>query len=495
MMCTGDGQAPDSVAEALRAARASLDYLIPAAADLPAVTCGEALTGLAEIQAKFTAAHAALLRRFDALDGHDSAGYGTSAAWLAAMGRMSAKDARAAVRQMRTLGRHQPLDEALGSGEISASWADQILEWIRHLPAQLRDDTEAILGIEKILVRAAASGASLDDLMAILARALVQWQAEHPDPDEDDGFDDRFVSAGSTFGGAGVLRGNLTPECAAAVRAVLESLGKKGGQEDTRTEGQRFHDALQLGCELLIRAKMVPDRAGADTQVIAHIPLSQLRDMPGASGLEDAFIRSKLGEDGYLTGKDAQAAACDAATVPVVTGQVDITVVDKMIDLALSAVDKPAKARQMSPEAWRALRYAMAKLAVDLVSGPAGLAAYLRTQLLEAPWNTPSLPLDIGWSDSIPWYIRKAVLLRDRKCAWPRCNRAAAWCDVHHTRHKKDGGETSVDKCVLVCQFHHDVCIHRRGWELVLNPDGTTSAYGPDGQVIHSHSPPTARAG
>jgi hypothetical protein len=217
--------------------------------------------------------------------------------------------------------------------------------------------------------------------------------------------------------------------------------------------------------------------------------------MPGASGLEDAFIRSKLGEDGYLTGKDAQAAACDAATVPVVTGQVDITVVDKMIDLALSAVDKPAKARQMSPEAWRALRYAMAKLAVDLVSGPAGLAAYLRTQLLEAPWNTPSLPLDIGWSDSIPWYIRKAVLLRDRKCAWPRCNRAAAWCDVHHTRHKKDGGETSVDKCVLVCQFHHDVCIHRRGWELVLNPDGTTSAYGPDGQVIHSHSPPTARAG
>ena len=27
-------------------------------------------------------------------------------------------------------------------------------------------------------------------------------------------------------------------------------------------------------CELLLRAKLVPDRAGADTQVIAHIPLS-----------------------------------------------------------------------------------------------------------------------------------------------------------------------------------------------------------------------------
>ena len=80
------------------------------------------------------------------------------------------------------------------------------------------------------------------------------------------------MQAGTTFGGAGVIRGNLTPECAAAVQAVLEALGKKAGQEDTRTEGQRFHDALQQGCELLIGAKMVPDRAGADTHVAVHIP-------------------------------------------------------------------------------------------------------------------------------------------------------------------------------------------------------------------------------
>jgi hypothetical protein len=38
----------------------------------------------------------------------------------------------------------------------------------------------------------------------------------------------------------------------------------------------------------------------------------------------------------------------------------------------------------------------MARLAVDLVSGPAGVAAVLRTGLLDKPYNTPSLPLDIG---------------------------------------------------------------------------------------------------
>ena len=45
--------------------------------------------------------------------------------------------------------------------------------------------------------------------------------------------------------------------------------------------------------------------------------------MPGAADLEDAWIRARLGEDGYMAGKDAEAAACDAQTVPVVTGTVD----------------------------------------------------------------------------------------------------------------------------------------------------------------------------
>ena len=143
----------------------------------------------------------------------------------------------------------------------------------------------------------------------------------------------------------------------------------------------------------------------------------------------------------------------------------------------------------------QALRYAIARLAIDFVSGPAGLAGWLRTTLLAPPYNTPSLPLDIGYSDSIPASIRRAVQLRDRGCAWPRCGRPAAWCDVHHLQHKKDGGKTAVTDCVLLCQFHHDICIHRRGWRLILHPDGTTTAYGPDGQVLHSHSPPTLQAG
>jgi hypothetical protein len=103
-MCTGGDQAPGSIAEALRMTRAGLDYLnSPAGAELAGSAAGGVLTSLGELQAKVTAAHAAFLRRFDAADAHDSDGYGTSAAWLAAMTKLAAKDARAAVWRMRRL--------------------------------------------------------------------------------------------------------------------------------------------------------------------------------------------------------------------------------------------------------------------------------------------------------------------------------------------------------------------------------------------------------
>ena len=557
-MCTADGRVFGSVAEALRLANATMDYLNgPEAADLDAAACGTVLRSLGEMQAKFTAAHALVLARFDAADAHDSDGYGTSVSWLDAMANMTRPDAKAEVRQMRLLRDHPALAAALASADISKSWALAIAGWTKKLPAELRAETI------KILVQAARAGASRDDLRTIAGVALERWRASRPDADED-GFDDRYVQVGTTFGGAGIIRGNLTPECAAAVQAVLEALGKKAGAEDTRTEGQRFHDALQQGCELLIGAKMVPDRAGADTHVAVHIPFPRLRQRPGAPEAEEVWLRGTAGEPGYLTGKDAEAAACDAVNVPMVTGHADMRVVDKIIALALAAAGltldgadpDPAgddagdhedagpddsglddsdyddagpdhggddqgggprawgvaggasgargaraasrargRARErFTPDAAQALRYAIARLAIDFVSGPAGLAAWLRTTLLAPPYNTPSLPLDIGYSDSIPASIRRAVLLRDRGCAWPRCGRPAAWCDVHHLQHKKDGGKTAVSDCVLLCQFHHDICIHRRGWRLVLHPDGTTTAYGPDGQVLHSHSPPTTRA-
>ncbi len=109
-MCTAeavraDGGAFNGPADAVRVACAALDYLSAAAGELSGTARGDLLIALGEAQAKLTAAHAAVLRPFDAASDHDADGYGSSSAWLAAKAGMSKKGARAAVAQMRQLDR------------------------------------------------------------------------------------------------------------------------------------------------------------------------------------------------------------------------------------------------------------------------------------------------------------------------------------------------------------------------------------------------------
>jgi hypothetical protein len=496
-MCSADEPSCQSAAEALRLARAALDYLnSPAAvAGLEPAALGGVLTALGDLEGRLAAAQASLLCRFDATDAHDADGYGSSSAWLSAKAGLSYRDARAAVRRMRQFGERPLLHDAVAAGPaaggISHSWAAEITRWTRKLPRELHEVTD------KILLDAAAAGASLNDLATVAAAAIEQWRAQRPDTDDDFDFGDRYVQLGTTLGGAGVIRGDLTRECAAAVTAVCDALGKRQGPDDGRSQGQRFHDALQEACELLLRARLVPGRSGADTQVVVHVPLAQLRQLPGAGCLEDEWLRARLGDSpagpgpASLTGNDADTAACDALAVPVVTGHADLDVVDQIIDLA-----RAAPARPRSSPAWRAHRFAVARLAIAFVSGPGGIAAALRTGLLGPPYRSPSLPLDIGFSASIPAHIRRAVTVRDRHCAWPGgCDRPASACDVHHITHQRDGGVTSVTNCTLLCQYHHDVCVHRHGWHLTLHPDGTMEARSPDGtRILRSNAPPTRRA-
>ena len=65
-------------------------------------------------------------------------------------------------------------------------------------------------------------------------------------PDEDPGrdFADRGLKLATTFGGAGVIHGDLTPECAEVVGRVPDALGAPAGKQDTRSRDQRYHDAL-----------------------------------------------------------------------------------------------------------------------------------------------------------------------------------------------------------------------------------------------------------
>ena len=301
----------------------------------------------------------------------------------------------------------------------------------------------------------------------------------------------------------------------------------------------------------LVAAGLLPERAGQPVKAVVHVSLAELRAMDDGSVLETEWVAEMrirwaarraeaadgAGSDGaaWLDGDAARAVSCDASITPIVTGDVDPGALDDLVRLCLQLAghgthctpppaatpdtagpdpdsahepgpasnrvaarpgDPPDGLAQLSGMSRGAVRQAIISKVADVLSGPGGLASFLRTRQLGARLAGPSLPLDIGYSTNIPAGIRNAVILRDRRCRWAGgCNQPAAACEVHHVKHKAHGGPTSLSECVLLCSFHHQVVIHRWGWTLVLNPDGTTTAWNPDRtKVLHSHGPP-ARAG
>ena len=500
-----EGWRPGGYAEALAVIAGGLDFLAASATEIPDAALGEVLLAVEAAGAKHAALRAAVLERFDAAGAHDADGYQCSSSWLRDKAGMTRPAARGRVKTMRSLRDRPLLAGAMAGGWMSESVAASILAWTRPLPPDGRRIADELLtGVWR-------NGADLDDLKMMAIALVEKYRSLRPDPDGDpdgNGFDDRSVRLDTTMDGAGRLSGDLTPQAAAALQAILESLGKKRGKEDTRSEDQRRHDALLEACNLLLGAQMLPQRAGSSTRADVHIPFSQLHDTDGAGVLEEAWLRAKCGEHGWLLGDDARAAACDALIVPIVTAAPDWPVVTEMVSLVLDAFGEhgwhrtahgdttqgcdatPGSPSPLPPEAWQALLYAMGKLAIKFVSGPGAIASVLRTGLLPAPFNTRSVPIDVGYSDRIPEPIRRAVIARDRHCAWPGgCDRPPAASDVHHLIHKKDGGPTSVTECALFCEFHHLVCLHRWGWRAELRADGVVVAYGPDGQVLAGHPP------
>jgi hypothetical protein len=533
--------APASADQATDMVLAGLGYL--AAMDptvLAAAAQARCLQALEQGDAISTAARARILAAFTAGQGYsDDADYSPTS-WLIHRTRITKGAARGHLGWARRAVTHPQVvavlaeETTLAEGTmLTESMARLICGWTDKLPAGCRDTADGIL------VTAARAGAREEDLAGLAAEIYARSLPEDED-DPEPHFEDRKLTIETTFAGAGVIAGDLTPECAAVVTAVLEALSAPAGAEDTRTREQRYHDALEDAMRRLVASGLLPERAGQPVRVWAHVSLAELRALDDGSLLQQEWIgemavrwavhraaASQTGSDGaaWLEGKAARAVSCDATIIPVVTGQIDPGALDELVSLCLQyaghgphcrvgsdASPPPDPRSEGSPggegatcpegprpptaEALDMLRHAIIGKAVDLVSGPGGLASFLRTRLMDARLAGPSLPLDVGHSDQIPAAIRRAVILRDQHCRWAGgCDQPASACEVHHVTHLANGGKTSVDGCALYCFYHHHVAIHQQGWTVTLNPDGTTTARSPDGtKVFRSHGPP-ARAG
>jgi hypothetical protein len=547
-----------SASEAMDMVHAGLAFL--AAADATAMRAEErasCLRRLEQADSVATAVRTSVLGAFAAGQDYADDGDYSPCSWLRYQTRVTKGTATDHTAWLKRGAGHPAVMAALAVKDISKSYAREICWWTDKLPEDARQ------AADEILLGAAASGLELADLAGLAGEMYERSRQRKPDADDGDGedgggdpgaaFDDRSVKLATTIGGAGVMHGALTPECAEFVKTVLDALSAPAGADDDRTHEQRYHDALQEAMSRLIAAGLAPQRGGQPIKVWAYISLADLMQLDGSAELVQEWTeglaaqwagrRAAAAEAGghqglWLDGVAAQGIACGAPVTPVVVGNVNPAAFGDLIRLCAQldkllhgpadsqpdedqpgedqpSVDQPsdgypgmdqpgavqpgvgdaAAAPAGSALSHEALVQAIIGKAVELLSGPGGLASYLRRHLGIRPGG-PSLPLDIGYSDTVPASIRNAVRLRDKHCQWPGgCSQPASACDVHHTKHKANGGQTSLTGCVLLCRHHHQVMIHRRGWTLVVNPDGTTTAWNQDKtKVLHSHGPP-ARAG
>ncbi|MEU7585628.1 DUF222 domain-containing protein [Micromonospora sp. NPDC049230] len=92
--------------------------------------------------------------------------------------------------------------------------------------------------------------------------------------------------------------------------------------------------------------------------------------------------------------------------------------------------------------------------------------------ILPAVLGSASQTLDLGRQRRlVSGPLRRALVLRDRGCAFPGCDRPPRWCDAHHIRHWADGGTTSLANAVLLCGHHHRH-LHHSDWVVRLGGDG-----------------------
>ena len=203
---------------------------------------------------------------------------------------------------------------ALSTGDISTEHARIITNAIRRLPEPIRHERSSEM--EQSLSEHARNC----DTRTL--QALAHRITAHLDPDGDlpGSADDqhrrpRQFSLHHNGNETGELLGTLTPACRAIWEAVLTPLAQPRPADamgpDTRTIGQRWHDAFEQAGQLLLDTGQIPDHAGLHTTMVITVSLTDLERRIGAATTHHG---------GTLTIAEALRLAAGQQVIPAVLG-------------------------------------------------------------------------------------------------------------------------------------------------------------------------------
>jgi hypothetical protein len=364
-------------------------------------------------------------RRIFERDGHLSA-----AAWLASRFRVAWGTAREHVRMARGLEAMPVTRRGVESGGVSVSAA-------RVLVRAREADPEAFERAEPVLVEAARIH-SIGDLQRVVAHWREATERARS-LDEQGVRARRSLHASVSLEGMVRVDGDLDPVAGesllAALGAVLDAEARGRSRDDARSPAQRRADALGEICRQWLDRPDRPSVGGERPHLTVTVPLAAL----GAGGVSGAD---------QVGGAHHRAGVGPAATTGAELDHVG----------------------PVPPETVR-------QLACD--------AAVMRVVM-----GGRSEPLDVGRrTPVIPPAMRRGVIVRDRTCRFPGCERPHTWCDAHHVVHWADGGPTSAANLLLLCRPHHRL-VHRAGGFTLELVDGVPVFRRPDGSPLEGRAPP-----
>jgi hypothetical protein len=405
-------------------------------AQLPDARIVEDLTELHRVGEQLEAERLRRLAEFDRRRLFERDGHLSAAAWLATGLNIAWGSAREQLRTAQAL-EHMPKScEALNAGDLSMSA-------IRVLVGARDADPAAFAGAERLLVEAARAH-SIADLSRVAAFWRQGVERDHRLQGDDALRKRRRLHASVSFMGMVRVDGDLDPETGetllTALRAVLDAESRSRREEDDRNPAQRRADALGEICRQWL------DRA----------------DRPTVAG-ERPHVTVTVGAEVLRGGANTTPGAPTEATAPAATSESATTIeFGKTSELDHVGPVDPAVARLLACDA----------------------------SMMRVVMAGPSEPLDVGRrTPVVSPAIRRAVIVRDRHCGFPGCDRPQTWCDAHHVVHWADGGPTALGNLLLLCRRHHRLVHQRGGFRLELACNRPVFRR-PDGSILEDRAPP-----
>jgi len=380
-----------------------------------------------------------LLADFDSRRGWEREGHRSCAHWLSYRTGIDLGASRERVRAARALVELPEIGAAMARGELSFSKVRAITR-----VATPEDEGELL-------------AFALESTASNVERAVRGWNKRNRAEEKEWEralHESRTLSIFPDDEGMVVIRGKLDPEVGAllmrAIEAASDALYRRDGRGEAvrramigrdaseREAAQRRADAVGLLAERAMGAGFGGsggecDEVGDESdsapisgtraeryQLVLHVEAATLTEEgePGRSELEDGT---------RVSAETSRRLSCDAGVICVTHRKWKVEGVGK------------EGGREKAERLGRA----------DRVRNGNGVGGEILSVGRRTRTISPAL--------------RRALEIRDRGCRFPGCG--LRFTDAHHVKHWADGGETSLDNCLLLCRYHHRL-IHEGGWRV-----------------------------